>query len=201
MVKSETLGHIDEQAAQRREYLTLSFSPSSGPLRSRWRNNGLSADFLGDYVKTFLPANEDGSEKWRAEILHAVTYVANEFLENAMKYHDGDIDVPIGIRLELTADRIIVHASNGINAEQAQRYKSFIEYLNIHDAAELLIRQLEESSANPDAKFSCLGLVTMVSDYGVKLGWRFDVSANNPRITTVTTSAVLPFTNDSGEIA
>ena len=39
------------------EYLTLVFSPVSVPLRSRWRNNGLSADFLGDYVTTFLPAN------------------------------------------------------------------------------------------------------------------------------------------------
>jgi hypothetical protein len=199
-VKSQTTGHIDEQSHQRREYLTLSFSPSSAPLRLRWRNNGLSADFLGDYVKTFLPADANGSEKRQSEILHAVTYVANEFLENAMKYHDRNIDVPIGIRLELTADRIMVHASNGIDAEQARRYKSFIEYLNVHDAAELLVRQMEKGSMDPDATSSCLGLVTMVSDYGVELGWTFDESNDNGRV-TVTTSAVLPLAPDSGEIA
>jgi hypothetical protein len=200
-VTSQTLGHIDEQSAQRREYLTLSFSPSSAPLRLRWRNNGLSADFLGDYVKTFLPADGNGNEKQQSEILHAVTYVANEFLENAMKYHDRNLDVPIGIRLELTADRITVQASNGINEEQAQRYKSFIDYLNVQDVGELLVRQLEESSTNPDGTQSCLGLVTMVSDYGVELGWKFDESIGDSRVTTVTTTAVLPFTNYSGEIA
>jgi hypothetical protein len=201
MVKTETLGHLDEQSAQKHEYLTLSFSPSSGPLRVRWRNNGLSADFLGDYVKTFLPADAKGSDRRQAEILHAVTYVANEFLENAMKYHDGEIDVPIGIRLELTTDRITVHASNGINAEQARRYKAFIEYLSIHDAGELLVRQLEKSSSSPDKEYSCLGLVTMVCDYGVGLSWRFDVNANDSRVTTVTTTGVLPLRNDDGEIA
>ena len=56
MMMSETLGNYGERAGEC-EYLTLAFSPTSAPLRSRWRNNGLSADFLGDYVTTFLPAN------------------------------------------------------------------------------------------------------------------------------------------------
>src|ERR1700733_1666888 len=62
------------------EYLTLAFSPTSAPLRSRWRNNGLSADFLGDYVTTFLPTNgpEPALAGRQNEIKHAVTYIANE---------------------------------------------------------------------------------------------------------------------------
>src|ERR1700759_3929863 len=88
------------------EYLTLAFSPISAPLRTRWRNNGLSADFLGDYVTTFLPG--DGAvparESRQNEIRHAVTYIANELLENAMKYHQPDVEIPIRIHLELAAD-------------------------------------------------------------------------------------------------
>src|SRR5579863_550987 len=102
---TETLDNYGEQAGEC-EYLTLAFSPSSAPLRSRWRNNGLSADFLGDYVTTFLPANGDGAGKDQSEIRHAVAYIANEFLENAMKYHDPDLPVPIGIRLQLTSEQI-----------------------------------------------------------------------------------------------
>jgi hypothetical protein len=45
---SQTLGNYKERSGEC-EYLTLAFSPLSAPLRSRWRNNGLSADFLGDY--------------------------------------------------------------------------------------------------------------------------------------------------------
>jgi hypothetical protein len=56
MMMSETLANYGKRAGEC-EYLTLAFSPTSAPLRSRWRNNGLSADFLGDYVTTFLPTN------------------------------------------------------------------------------------------------------------------------------------------------
>src|SRR5580658_8814958 len=126
---SQTFGYCDEQSDERREYLTLAFSPLSAPLRSRWRNNGLSADFLGDYVTTFLPTDSSrtGAERLQTEIRHAVTYIANELLENAMKYHDRHVDVPIGIHLELTDDHIIVSASNGVESGQAQHYQEFVE--------------------------------------------------------------------------
>src|ERR1700722_3706340 len=102
MMISQTLGNCREPSGQC-EYLALAFSPLSAPLRSRWRNNGLSDDFLGDYVTTFLPVNGStaAAEGRQNEIRHAVTYIANELLENAMKYPDHSIDIPIGIHLEL----------------------------------------------------------------------------------------------------
>ena len=126
MMTNQTLGHCGEQSGERCEYLTLSFSPLSAPLRSRWRNNGVSADFLGDYVTTFLPADGDmaSARRKQNEIKHAVTYIANEFLENAMKYHERDVDIPIGIRLELTSDQITVSASNGVGAGAGEALQS-----------------------------------------------------------------------------
>jgi hypothetical protein len=55
IMNSQTLGNYGERSNDRCEYLKLVFSPLSAPLHARWRNNGLSADFLGDYVLTFLP--------------------------------------------------------------------------------------------------------------------------------------------------
>src|SRR5882724_10413818 len=98
MMMSETLDKYGERAGDC-EYLTLAFSPLSVPLRSRWRNNGLSADFLGDYVLTFLPA-EGGfkpDSAMQKEIKHAVIFIANELLENAMKYHQKSQATPIDI--------------------------------------------------------------------------------------------------------
>src|SRR5258707_3999891 len=108
MMENQTLGYSRPEAGDHREYLTLAFSPLLVPLRSRWRNNGLSADFLGDYVTTFLPANGITSaiESRQNEIKHAVTYIANGLLENAMKFHDNHFDIPIGIHLELASDHI-----------------------------------------------------------------------------------------------
>src|ERR1700755_2273803 len=112
MMSSQILGNCVEPCEER-EYLTLAFSPGSAPLRTRWRNNGLSADFLGDYVTTFIPAMEGlAAVEKQNEIKHAVTYIANELLENAMKYHARDADVPIKIHLELTSDQVIVSVSN-----------------------------------------------------------------------------------------
>jgi hypothetical protein len=197
---NQNFGYAEQAIGERREYLTLAFSPLSAPLRSRWRNNGLSADFLGDYVTTFLPA--DGTmaapEGGKKEIKHAVTYIANELLENAMKYHEHSVDIPIGIHLELTGTQITVSATNGISDEQAERYQAFAETILREDAGELLVRQLEESSRDEASVKSCLGLLTIISDYGARLGWRFEVHPTFPEIMTVITSAVLPLKDMSG---
>jgi hypothetical protein len=196
---SETLGNYGERASEC-EYLTLAFSPTSAPLRSRWRNNGLSADFLGDYVTTFLPT--DGGmaavKNKRNEIKHSVTYIANELLENAMKYHQPDVEIPIRIHLELASDHITVSVSNGISAVQAKRYKAFVEHLQEGDADDLLLRQQEESANSSDLTMSCLGLLTIIGDYDAKLDWRFDVHPAQSESMTVTTSAFLPLRRVQG---
>jgi hypothetical protein len=181
------------EACEQREYLTLAFSPSSAPLRSRWRNNGLSADFLGDYVTTFMPATEGsaGTANRQSEIKHAVTYVANELLENAMKYHARDVDTPIKIHLELTSDLITVSVSNGIGPAEAEHYKAFIEELQNGDVDDLITKRQEESAKCEESTASCLGLLTMIADYDVQLDWRFDAQPQLSGDSLVTTSAFL----------
>ena len=59
MSQTEIIGNfINIDSCAEGEYLQLGFQPSSVPLKQRWRNNGLSADFLGDYVTTFFPRDE-----------------------------------------------------------------------------------------------------------------------------------------------
>jgi hypothetical protein len=202
MTISETLGKYGERSDEC-EYLTLAFSPSHVPLRSRWRNNGLSADFLGDYVITFLPAKGGMAavESHQNEIKYAVTYIANELLENAMKYHERDVDVPVRIHLELTSDHIIVSVSNSIGAGQAELYKSFVERLLEGDPGEMLLKQQEESAKSEESAASGVGLLTMINDYDAQLGWRFEVHPVQSQVMTVTTSAVLPLKSIPGGAA
>ena len=199
---SQTLGNFGERSSDS-EYLTMAFSPTNIPLRSRWRNNGLSADFLGDYVTTFLPTKDGlaAVENQPNEVRHAVTYIANELLENAMKYHERDVDIPIGIHLELASDHITVSVSNGIGAVQAEHYKAFVEHLLNGNAGDMLLRQQEESAKCNESTTSGLGLLTMVSDYDAQLGWRFDVHPVQTGMMVVTTSAVLPLKSVPGVTA
>jgi hypothetical protein len=119
MMMSEPLDNYGERAGKC-EYLTLAFSPTSAPLRSRWRNNGLSADFLGDYVTTFLPANGTlpAFKRRQNEVKHAVTYIANELLENAMKYHQPDVEIPIRIHLSVSSRRAVTKRSLNISGRE-----------------------------------------------------------------------------------
>jgi hypothetical protein len=108
-----------------------------------------------------------------------------------MKYHERDVDIPIGIRLELTGSQITISASNGVGTEQAARYKAFVARILSNDAGDLLVRQLEESSEGTAPNESGLGLLTMINDYGVRLGWQFEGHPRYPGFLVVTTSAVL----------
>ena len=45
--------YVNGKSSGESEVLIINFSPTSIPLQHRWRNNGLSADFLADYLSTF----------------------------------------------------------------------------------------------------------------------------------------------------
>lgn len=178
---NEVVGEFTNIAAGGSDGLTLSFSASALPLKHRWRNNGLSADFLADYVTTFFPKEEDdpGSGARQHEIRSAVNYVANELLENAMKYSEG---APTTMNLVLAADAILFSESNSASLEHGRAFRRFVQELTESDPSEMYVRQLERSA---ETGGSGLGLLTMVNDYGAKLAWQFqDLEDGKMRITT-----------------
>lgn len=191
---AETFGNyedISQARTQNQEYLNLSFSPSSIPIKQRWRNNGLSADFLGDYFTTFFPKSENdpASLRRQSEIKNAVSYIANELLENAMKFSDERLNHPISIRLMLDKDRIIFSETNGVSREQADSFRTFINKVMSEDPNELYIQQLEENAMTDSS--AGLGYLTMVNDYGAELAWHFeDVGDNGVAVTTEVKVAV-----------
>ena len=154
------------------ERLSLSFSPGQLPLQQRWRNNGLSADFMGDYVTAFFPRDDadPATGRRQAEIKGAVSYIANELLENAMKYHDAVSGAPISIELVMTSERVTLTLTNRITEAQAEEFRAFIERLAVSDADSLYMAQLESNAMTGSS--SGLGLLTMINDYGAALAWR-----------------------------
>lgn len=185
---AETFGNYEDitQARNRNhEYLNLSFSPSSIPIKQRWRNNGLSADFLGDYFTTFFPKNEGdpASMRRQSEIKSAISYIANELLENAMKFSDEQLNYAISIRLILDKERIILAETNGVSREQADSFRTFINKVMNEDPNELYIQKLEENAMTDSS--AGLGYLTMVNDYGAELAWHFeDVGDDCVAVTT-----------------
>jgi hypothetical protein len=174
---AEVIGDFTQCRGEVNEGLELTFSPSSVPLQHRWRNNGLSADFLADYVTTFFPRDEadPASLARQTDIRGAVNYIANELLENAMKYSDELLARPTTIRLVLTADAILFTGTNATSGERGRAVLGFVRELAASDAGDMYVRQLERSA---ETGGSGLGLLTMINDYGARLAWRFEELAD-----------------------
>jgi hypothetical protein len=182
---------IEPSASQ--EYLIIGFSPSSVPLKQRWRNNGLSADFLADYLTTFFPGNQDepSTIERQAEIKSAVSYIANELLENAMKFNDETSEYPIDIKLLLESDRVIFSVANSISPQAVDKFQAYIQQLLTSEPSELYIQRLEKNAADESCTNSGLGLLTMLTDYTAKLGWKFHTVHQDPEVIAVTTMVQL----------
>ncbi len=183
---------IDELSANH-ELLLLGFSTNSAPLKQRWRNNGLSADFMGDYLTTFFPAREDDPTTItrQAEIKSTVSYIANELLENAMKFNDETSKYPISLMLQLHPDKLVFLSTNSVIPQALSSFQAFIEELMTSDPSELYIRQLEKNAQDESGSPSRLGFLTMMNDYMAKLGWKFKTVQKDPELITVTTMVQL----------
>lgn len=190
---TQIFGDFSESLLSSQEYLIIGFSPTSVPLKQRWRNNGLSADFLADYLTTFFPGDEDDPSTFdrQAEIKGAVSYIANELLENAMKFNDETSNYPISIQLQLHSDILVFSLSNSIPPQAVQPFQLYLKELTSSDPEELYIRQLEKNAEDETGTASRLGYLTMMNDYMAKIGWKFDRVPQNPEIVTVTTMVQL----------
>ena len=177
-----------------KEYLILSFSPGSIPLRQRWRNNCLSADFLADYLSTFFLGsnNRQPDSDKQTEVKSAVSYIANELLENGMKYSTQRVSCPISIQIHLNPDLIIFQLTNSISVDRTRQFQTHIKTLLNSDPNELYITLLEQNALDENNQESGLGFLTMLNDYGVKLGWKFEplLQTDDISVTTMVQLAI-----------
>jgi hypothetical protein len=188
-MNGKIFGDFLENLPSSKEYLIVSFSPSSAPLQKRWRNNGLSANFLADYLSGFLGCeakDTDATIKY-SEIKDAIAYIANELLENAMKYNNRASTAPITIQIHSIDNKIIFQITNSIHEREIKTLQNHICDLISFDPHELYISKLEHNAITEDGTTSGLGFLTMVNDYSATLGWRFNKLGEDREEITVTT--------------
>ncbi|MBF2029511.1 MAG: ATP-binding protein [Oscillatoriales cyanobacterium C42_A2020_001] len=169
----QTYGAFSDPIPASEEYLTLNFSPNSAPRKQRWGNYGLSADFLGDYFAAFFPGDAVPHSKinQRDTVKAAVSYIANELLENAVKYNEDSSRLPISISLHLYEQQIIFHVTNYTNQTLAAKYQQFIQEVLSADLDAYYMQQLEKTAMGNGG--SSLGILTMMNDYAARFGWKF----------------------------
>ena len=196
---NKIFGDYIEEFSPELDSLEMSFTPNTRSIRKRWTNNRLSAQFVGDYFSAFLPTDEDDRDCDRRikESKAAVSYVANELLENAMKFSDlqSNFKVRFGVYFldnhsqpnsDITA---VLYVTNSVIPENAEKFQAFLAELLASDPEELYVTQVENSLEEENSEASGLGFLTMINDYAAKLGWKFDTINAEPQILTVTSMA------------
>lgn len=187
---TQVFGEYIEITGQNLEYLQIGFSPSSMPLQLRWRNNGLSADFLADYLSTFFPGDDPETQERRTETRDATSFVANELLENAMKFNYAPGEHSVSVRMELDKDNIRFYAINCVDPSTIASFQTYIQRLLTEDPDDVYMEQMM-NDAEDDEVGGSLGFLTMLIDYKAHLAWKFEYLEDDPTMPIVVVTTMV----------
>ncbi len=156
---------------------------SDGPLGLSWQHASETCEFLGDiFALRHAKAGADYNDA-----RHSIIYLVNELLENAIKFR-----VPGAIRVDcsLKDGNFELTVSNDTAPDVANRFQSLIEEITSRDPGELLIERIEANAADENSSGSGLGLLTLMNDYGARLGWDFRAAPSGGAVTLSTYAAL-----------
>lgn len=157
---------------------------TDGDLEVSWYHCSVTSDFLGEFF-----ADASGlADAELNEARHSIGYLVNELLENAVKFRAAG-DIEINARLDSGTFELSVN--NMVPEAVALRFQGLLEEITDRDPGDLLIEKIEANASDPDSGASGLGLLTLMNDYGVTLGWNF-ISAAEAGPLRLETHAALP---------
>lgn len=162
---------------------SVSLVLADGPLAVSWQHASETCEFLGDlFALRHARAGADYNDA-----RHSIIYLVNELLENAIKFRvPGDIRVDCS----LADGNFELMVSNAAAPEVAGRFQSLIEEITTRDPGELLIERIEANAADETSSGSGLGLLTLMNDYGARLGWDFRHGGKDAAVTLRTHAAL-----------
>lgn len=167
-------------------FLLVTIHPTCNPLK--WEAGCQLVAFIRHYASFFFDETIPSSlpdDISRKEVEDAIDYILLELIENAMKFNtSGDIEVGI----EIHRNELCFIVGNQVETGDVARIRNIFQELDSGDPNELLVRRIEENAADPDSVESGVGFLTIMSNYGAKLGWHFstDVHPDRVRLTIMT---------------
>lgn len=172
------------------EQLSLVFTPAF--FRLDWSNCGKLADMM---AAMFAPLclSQTGPEGTATldEIGGAISFVANELIENALKFH-VDPTFPVKLTASLYPTRLVLLVANKVSQQAGSKFKELLEIIAAGDPTELLLEKMEENALDPEGEGSGLGILTILSDYRARAGWKFETLAGRSNEQTVYSMVQLP---------
>jgi len=169
---SEVVGEYREDISEK-TLSESSVSMQSDDLYRNWRRVSLSSDFFGKYYSYFFPYQEKALKTVsRDEAENSISFVLNELVENTAKYSNtGDKSVQIYVRL--LDNELLFDVSNFVDEKVAGSFIALAREIINNDPEELYMKRLEKNIEDEKGD-SGLGYLTLINDYKVTLGFKFD---------------------------
>ncbi len=173
----------------RHESLPLSLKLGHEELERNWAHVGETADYLIQYLKQNQDTgdrqaiNQRNHDSDKARVLNSsANYIANELLENAIKYaQGGKIRTSAGIE----DHHWVILVSHETDSAHRAELETFIDTLETSDADELMTDRIMSNANAPDGSGSGLGLLSIVADHKGRVGWKFDTRHDRHIISTM----------------
>jgi hypothetical protein len=183
----EILGQFVEEPREKPLSQT-SLETSAADMLENWRRVSLSSDFLAKYYSYYFPYKEKAKQKIsRDEAENTISFVMNELIENTAKYADAR-DKRVGIKIMLFEHEIVFQVSNYLSPALSESFISLAREILVSNPEELYIRRLERNT-DSDSGDSGLGYLTLINDYGVRMGFKFQKI--DPELVQVTIQATM----------
>ncbi|OHE72341.1 MAG: hypothetical protein A2007_04770 [Verrucomicrobia bacterium GWC2_42_7] len=154
-----------------------------------WRHCDVFSKLITDYAGTFLQEKRDSrytSRNWFG-LKDSISYLANEMLENALKFRDGG---EISFQIDILESQVVFFVTNIIHKSKVAKFQELLLYYGSKPAEDILLETLEKNSTG-DSKASAIGLLTIINDHEAKVSWEFEPLDPMTDFIKVTTSARL----------
>jgi hypothetical protein len=148
--------------------LKISLFDGQGPLS--WSRAGVTADFVADLLFGISERHGRVADGNR----HSISFVANEFIENAIKFRSGG-DVIIEASVEEDIFQLAV--TNISSPTSRSKLSQLVSKIGKENPEKLLLEQLEAAATSTDLNASGLGILTVMADYKAEVVWVVDESA------------------------
>jgi hypothetical protein len=150
----------------------------SDDLFRSWRRVSLSSDFLARYYSYYFPYREKARGTLsRDSAENSISFVLNELVENTAKYSDAE-DKNVSIRVWLLESVLLFSVSNFITGKLSGPFHSLAQEILSGNAEELYLKRLERNTEEGGGG-SGLGYLTLINDYGINLGFKFEKAGDD----------------------
>jgi hypothetical protein len=133
----------------------------------------LSSDFLAKYYSFYFPYREKAKGRISREAAeNSISFVLNELIENTAKY-SNTTDTAVQVRVLLLERTILLEVSNSVTATLADEFQATMREVLAGNTEELYLSKLEANLQGARSD-SGLGFLTLINDYQIQLGFKFE---------------------------